>query len=98
MEVLTDHLQRHRQMALVSGPGQVGKTTARRSISDTYLNWDNSVTGGTCCVVQRHWPKPCSWTSFEDSHPSQYSMTATRGRSRRWSHEPQSPWTCLNSL
>lgn len=40
-EILTDHLQRHRQMALVSGPRQVGKTTACRSISDTYLNWDN---------------------------------------------------------
>jgi predicted AAA+ superfamily ATPase len=40
-EVLTDHLQRHRQMALVSGPRQVGKTTACRSISDAYLNWDN---------------------------------------------------------
>jgi predicted AAA+ superfamily ATPase len=41
-EVLTDHLQRHRQMALVSGPRQVGKTTACRSISDAYLNWDNT--------------------------------------------------------
>lgn len=41
-EVLTDHLQRHRQMALVSGPRQVGKTTACRSISDAYLNWDNA--------------------------------------------------------
>jgi len=41
-EVLTDHLQRHRQMALVSGPRQVGKTTACRSICDTYLNWDNA--------------------------------------------------------
>ena len=41
-EVLTDHLQRHRQMALVSGPRQVAKTTVCRSISDTYLNWDNA--------------------------------------------------------
>ena len=40
-EVLTDHLRRHRQMALVSGPRQVGKTTGCRSISDAYLNWDN---------------------------------------------------------
>ena len=40
-EILTDHLQRYRQMALVSGPRQGGKTTACRSISDTYLNWDN---------------------------------------------------------
>jgi len=40
--VLKDHLQRHRQMAWVSGPRQVGKTTSCRSISDSYLNWDNA--------------------------------------------------------
>lgn len=40
--ILADHLQKHRQMALVSGPRQVGKTTACRSISDVYLNWDNA--------------------------------------------------------
>lgn len=41
-EILTDHLRRHRQMALVSGPRQVGKTTTCRSISDAYVNWDNA--------------------------------------------------------
>ena len=40
--VLQDHLQRHRQMALISGPRQVGKTTACRSLSDAYFNWDNA--------------------------------------------------------
>src|SRR6516162_1342130 len=40
--VLKDHLERHRQMALVSGPRQVGKTTVCRSLSDYYLNWDNA--------------------------------------------------------
>ena len=40
--ILRDHLQRHRQMALVSGPRQVGKTTACRSVADAYLNWDNA--------------------------------------------------------
>jgi hypothetical protein len=40
--VLTDHLKKHRQMAFVSGPRQVGKTTACRAIGDAYLNWDNS--------------------------------------------------------
>jgi len=39
--VVRDHLERHRQMALVSGPRQVGKTTACRLLSDQYLNWDN---------------------------------------------------------
>ena len=40
--VLKDHLARHRQMALVSGPRQVGKTTVCRAIGDFYLNWDNA--------------------------------------------------------
>jgi uncharacterized protein len=40
--VLKDHLEKHRQMALVSGPRQVGKTTACRPLSDQYLNWDNT--------------------------------------------------------
>jgi uncharacterized protein len=40
--ILKDHLQRHRQMAFVSGPRQVGKTTTCRSIADVYLNWDNA--------------------------------------------------------
>lgn len=40
--LLEDHLRRHRQMALVSGPRQVGKTTACRSVADSYLNWDNT--------------------------------------------------------
>lgn len=40
--ILKNHLERNRQMAFVSGPRQVGKTTTCRSLSDTYLNWDNS--------------------------------------------------------
>ena len=39
--VLRDHLQRYRQMALISGPRQVGKTTVCRALAGTYLNWDN---------------------------------------------------------
>jgi len=39
---LEDHFQRHRQIALVSGPRQVGKTTICRRLADTYLNWDNA--------------------------------------------------------
>jgi uncharacterized protein len=40
--IIRDHLHRNRQMALVSGPRQVGKTTACRAASDVYLNWDNA--------------------------------------------------------
>ncbi|HNX32686.1 MAG TPA: ATP-binding protein [Holophaga sp.] len=39
--LLQEHFQRNRQMALVSGPRQVGKTTACRALGGTYLNWDN---------------------------------------------------------
>jgi len=40
--IIRDHLQRNRQMALVSGSRQVGKTTACRAAGDIYLNWDNA--------------------------------------------------------
>lgn len=39
--MLAEHLATHRQMAFVSGPRQVGKTTTCRSHADLYLNWDN---------------------------------------------------------
>jgi predicted AAA+ superfamily ATPase len=38
--VLEAHLEEHRQMAFVSGPRQVGKTTTCRHESDLYLSWD----------------------------------------------------------
>lgn len=40
--ILRDHLERNRQMALVSGPRQVGKTTVCQALGDTCLNWDNA--------------------------------------------------------
>jgi len=40
--ILHEHLQRHRQMAFVSGPRQVGKTWVCRSLANSYFNWDNS--------------------------------------------------------
>src|SRR5215469_476095 len=40
--VLKAHLEKDRQMALVSGPRQVGKTTTCRLLSDQYLNWDST--------------------------------------------------------
>jgi uncharacterized protein len=39
--LLQEHFQRNRQMAWVSGPRQVGKTTACRTLGGVYLNWDN---------------------------------------------------------
>jgi len=39
--LLSEHFSLHRQMAFVSGPRQVGKTTTCRAYSDFYFNWDN---------------------------------------------------------
>ena len=40
--LLTEHLSSQRQMAFVSGPRQVGKTTTCRNLANQYLNWDNT--------------------------------------------------------
>jgi len=39
--VLAEHLTKHRQMAFVSGPRQVGKTTTCGLRADAILNWDD---------------------------------------------------------
>jgi predicted AAA+ superfamily ATPase len=39
--LLAEHLAAHRQMAFISGPRQVGKTTTSRNHADLYINWDN---------------------------------------------------------
>ena len=39
--ILAEHLADHRQMAFVSGPRQVGKTTTCRQRADACLNWDD---------------------------------------------------------
>jgi hypothetical protein len=40
--VLAEHPRRHRQMAFVTGPRQVGKTTTCRGLSGEYMDWDNA--------------------------------------------------------
>ena len=39
--LLQEHLATQRQMAFVTGPRQVGKTTTCRNQSSDYINWDN---------------------------------------------------------
>lgn len=56
--VLQQHIARHRQMALVSGPRQVGKTTTCRMAGNDYLNWDNTddrrlILKGPAAVAER---------------------------------------------
>jgi predicted AAA+ superfamily ATPase len=55
---LAEHLAQHRQMALVSGPRQVGKTTTCRNHADSYANWDNtddqtSILAGPAVVAEQ---------------------------------------------
>ncbi len=40
--LLKEHLSSQRQMAFISGPRQVGKTTSCRKLAGQYLNWDNT--------------------------------------------------------
>ena len=56
--VLKEHLRSQRQMAFVSGPRQVGKTTTCRGLVGAYLNWDNSdhrrtIVRGPAAVVEQ---------------------------------------------
>ena len=39
--LLAAHFVENRQMAFLSGPRQVGKTTTGRACADAYVNWDN---------------------------------------------------------
>lgn len=39
--ILSEHLMSVRQMAFVTGPRQVGKTTTCRALADAYFDWDN---------------------------------------------------------
>ena len=39
--ILTGQIQLHRQMAFITGPRQVGKTTTCMHVGEKYLNWDN---------------------------------------------------------
>lgn len=57
--MLIDHLAKQRQMALVSGPRQVGKTTTCRNHAAAYANWDNvddraKILAGPAKVVERY--------------------------------------------
>ncbi len=56
--ILADHLAHRRQMAFVTGPRQVGKTTTCRALSTSYLSWDDGdhrrvVLAGPAAVAER---------------------------------------------
>ena len=56
--LLTEHLATNRQMAFISGPRQVGKTTTCRNHADSYANWDNiddrqQILAGPAKLVER---------------------------------------------
>jgi len=75
--LLNEHLAAHRQMAFVSGPRQVGKTTTCRNHADSYGNWDNiddreQVLGGPAKLVERlnlnHLSKTIPVALFDELH------------------------------
>jgi predicted AAA+ superfamily ATPase len=39
--LISDHLANNRQMAFISGPRQVGKTTSCQAHASNYINWDH---------------------------------------------------------
>lgn len=56
--LLAEHLATQRQMALVSGPRQVGKTTTCRNHAGAYANWDNiddreQILAGPASLIER---------------------------------------------
>jgi uncharacterized protein len=56
--LLVEHLAKYRQMILVSGPRQVGKTTTCRNHADSYANWDNvddreRILAGPAILIER---------------------------------------------
>lgn len=56
--LLQEHLARHRQMAFVTGPRQVGKTTTCQRHAEAYINWDNlddrvEILGGPKRLIER---------------------------------------------
>jgi len=56
--LLAEHLSSQRQMAFVSGPRQVGKTTTCRNLAEKYINWDNTddrelIVKGPAAIAER---------------------------------------------
>ena len=56
--LLAEHLTTHRQMAFVSGPRQVGKTTSCRNHAQHSINWDNlddreQILGGPAKLIEK---------------------------------------------
>jgi len=75
--ILNEHLATHRQMAFVSGPRQVGKTTTCRNHADSYINWDNiddreHILGGPAKLIERfgidHLSKTIPVTLLDELH------------------------------
>ncbi len=56
--IIEEHLKTQRQMVFVSGPRQVGKTTACLNHTNNYANWDNTddrevILGGPDRIIER---------------------------------------------
>jgi len=87
--LLAEHLTTHWQMALVSGPRQVGKTTTCRNHAGFYANWDNlddreRLLAGPARIVEQLQLNRLSKASpvmlFDELH--KYPCTTSTGRTR----------------
>lgn len=67
--ILETHLETHRQMAFVSGPRQVGKTTVCRHGAESYFNWDAADDRRLIQKERRPWPQPSEPTKLAPVDP-----------------------------
>ena len=64
-ELLKKHLSENRQMAFMSGPRQVGKTTVCRGLADVCLNWDNQ---DECALILKGPAAVASFAELQKLH------------------------------
>ena len=94
--VLAAHQDRHRQMAFVSGPRQVGKTTTCRARSDAYLSWDDDrdrrvILQGAAAIADRLGldvlrPRPLR-CCFDELHKNRRWKALLKGLFDSWSEK-----------
>ena len=83
--ILARHFAGLRQMAFVSGPRQVGKTTVCRQGADTYLNWDSTpdrqlILAGQTAVADR------AATPDRPGQPRRRLVFDEMHKNPRWKH------------
>ena len=68
--LLAEHLTKHRQMAFVTGPRQVGKTTTCRDHADPMPTGTTSTTANRFWRARHVWSSGSSWTGCPKPRPA----------------------------